>query len=63
MKWNHLPVPGGLYAQHPKLIDQFRILFRLRAEHEEKKHKEDEAKRKRESRGGGRVAGRGSRRR
>jgi hypothetical protein len=27
MKWNHLPVPGGIYAQHPRLIDDFSIIF------------------------------------
>jgi hypothetical protein len=63
MRWNHLPLPGGLYAQHPKLIDQFKILFQKRAEHEEKKRKEDESKRKQESRGNKSVAGRSRRRR
>lgn len=61
MKWNHLPLDGGLYAQHPKLIDQFRYIFRERSAHEEKKQKEDEAKRKRETGGRG-VAGRKGRR-
>jgi hypothetical protein len=62
MKWSHLPLPGGLYAQHPKLIDQFRMIFFKRAEHEEKKRKEEERKRKSSERGG-RVAGRNRARR
>jgi hypothetical protein len=62
MQWAHLPLPGGLYAQHPKLIDQFRHIFREKAAYEEKKRKEDEAKRKRETGRGGRVAGKRGRR-
>ena len=57
------PCPGGLYDQHPKLIDQFRDIFREKAAYEEKKRKEDEAKRKRESGPGRRgVAGKRGRR-
>jgi hypothetical protein len=62
MQWAHLPLSGGLYAQHPKLIDQFRFIFREKAAYEEKKRKEDEAKRKRETGRGGRVAGKRGRR-
>jgi hypothetical protein len=49
MKWSHLPVEGGIYDQHPKLIDQFRYIFATRAEHEEKKRKADEQKQRRNS--------------
>jgi hypothetical protein len=49
MKWSHLPLPGGIYAQHPKLIEQFRVIFSVRAEHEEKKRKADEQKQRRNS--------------
>ena len=63
MQWNHLPLPGGIYAQHPKLLDQFRYIFREKAAHEEKQRKDEEAKRKRESGGRGRgVAGKRGRR-
>jgi len=62
MQWNHLPLPGGLYDQHPKFIDQIRYIFREKAAYEEKQRKEDEAKRKRESGGRGRVAGKRGRR-
>jgi hypothetical protein len=26
MKWNHLPITGGIYAQHPKMLDDFLII-------------------------------------
>lgn len=57
MKWSHLPVAGGLYDQHPKLIEQFQIIFHERAKHEEKKRKEEQRKREAESRKGGKTAG------
>lgn len=44
MKWAHLPVEGGLYAQSPELLDQFRQIFSARNEHQA----EEEAKRERE---------------
>jgi hypothetical protein len=44
MKWAQLPVPGGLYAQHPKLIDRFYFIMAAQAEQQEK----DRAKRERE---------------
>jgi hypothetical protein len=46
MKWNHLPEPGGLYQQHPELLDKFMYIFNARAEEQERKHKEEERKRK-----------------
>lgn len=36
MKWNHLPVAGGLYAQHPDLIKGFEVIFEAKADHEAK---------------------------
>lgn len=36
MKWNHLPVAGGLYDQHPMLLDSFAVIFSIRSEHERK---------------------------
>lgn len=44
MKWNHLPVAGGLYDQHPKLIAQWETLFQLQGEHEEQERKKEMAK-------------------
>jgi hypothetical protein len=36
MKWAHLPVAGGLYDQHPDLLDGFKIIFGIRADYEAK---------------------------
>lgn len=47
MKWNHLPEAGGLYDQHPDLLDQFQYIFAARAEYQEKERKRDEAERQR----------------
>lgn len=47
MKWNHLPEPGGLYAQHPDLLEDFFYIFRMRSEHdanEAKKQKQNMGK-------------------
>lgn len=61
MKWNHLPNAGGLYDQHPELLEKFLFIFQSRQEYqaEEEKRQEDERKRNsaKSSRGGG-VAGR-----
>jgi hypothetical protein len=48
MKWSHLPLPGGIYAQHPQLLEEFRIIFDVKNEHEQKlmeKNKADAAQR------------------
>lgn len=61
MKWTHLPAAGGLYDQHPDLIDGFRYMFSKRAEFEEIRRKQEEAKSKRgqgRNPGGSRPAGR-----
>ena len=46
MKWSHLPVAGGLYDQHPDLLDAFRYIFAKRNEYEAKEaeKREREAK-------------------
>ena len=51
MKWNFLPISGGLYDQHPELLDQFTYIFSERSEQEEKERLKEESKRKRESMG------------
>lgn len=28
-KWNHLPEPGGIYGQHPKLLDDFMVVDQI----------------------------------
>jgi len=46
MKWSHLPVAGGIYDQHPKLIDEWEIIFSEKAEWEEQEHRRREAESK-----------------
>ena len=48
MEWNHLPVAGGIYDQHPALLDDFMQIFQAKStyEREQAKKKEAEAKRK-----------------
>lgn len=38
MRWTHLPVSGGLYDQHPKLIDDFMTIMEV--EHTVEKRKQ-----------------------
>ncbi|USH45020.1 hypothetical protein SEA_CAMERICO_23 [Gordonia phage Camerico] len=42
MKWNFLPVAGGLYDQNPLLIDKFAVIFQYRAEHQAKEAEKQE---------------------
>lgn len=44
MKWAHLPVAGGIYDQHPDMMDQFMYIFRKKAEWEEQERKRDKRK-------------------
>ena len=53
MKWNHLPVDGGLYAQNPDLLEDFSYIFMRRAAHEEEERKKQEQKQKKEMGRGG----------
>lgn len=45
MNWAHLPVAGGLYDQHPRLLDEWLILFRAKADHEKRKTEDEKRKR------------------
>lgn len=60
MKWNHLPEPGGLNNQDPRLLEWFDILYaeECKAEEERQKKQKAEMERNNRSRGGRRVAGR-----
>ena len=42
MNWSHLPVAGGLYEQHPDLLDGFQIIFAVRAEYESREIQTEE---------------------
>lgn len=44
MEWSHLPVAGGIYDQHPQLMDDFMYIFKKKAEFEEQERKRDKAK-------------------
>lgn len=44
MRWSTLPVAGGLYDQHPKLLAQWRILFRERSEQQRKEQEAEKRK-------------------
>lgn len=40
MKWAHLPVSGGLYDQHPQIIDDFYTIMGLEAKAERRRAEE-----------------------
>lgn len=45
MKWNHLPVPGGIYEQDPELIRRWRIIW----DAQDEVARAEQAKQKREA--------------
>lgn len=45
MNFAVLPVAGGLYDQHPDLLDEWMVIFQAKAQHE----RQEQAKRKRET--------------
>lgn len=53
MKFNHLPVAGGLYDQDPRLLEDWGYIFERRAERqaEEARQEREKSKRKSYSRG------------
>ena len=44
MKWNHLPVAGGIYDQDPDLLNGFQILFNERHIAEKEEEAREKAK-------------------
>lgn len=44
MKWNHLPVAGGLYDQHPAFIEDIEVIFQAQGNQRQK----DQEKQQRE---------------
>lgn len=52
MRWNHLPVAGGLYDQHPQLLEEWRYIFEQKAIKQDKDRKADEAKNRSRQRSG-----------
>lgn len=47
MQWSHLPVEGGIYAQHPKFLEEVQYIFGERAKHEAEEQRKRDAKNKR----------------
>lgn len=35
MEWSILPVAGGIYDQHPRLLDEWQVIFSAQARHQE----------------------------
>lgn len=58
MKWSHLPSPGGLYDQHPDLLDGFMYIFAERSKYDREKQERERKEQERKSRSGGKIAGR-----
>lgn len=49
MNWAHLPVAGGLYDQHPRLLEEWAIIWSMKSQHEKRKKAMDEAQAQRKS--------------
>lgn len=49
MKWNHLPVAGGIYDQHPGFLDDMSVIMDAEAEAERKREAKRKAKAKSKS--------------
>lgn len=52
MEWNHLPAPGGLYDQDPKLLSDFQVLWGLEAEAQQEDTKQKKIESARQNRPG-----------
>lgn len=50
MKWNHLPVSGGLYDQHPGFLDDMAVIMEAEAEAEQRRERQRANKNKSKSR-------------
>ena len=46
MEWAVLPNPGGLYQQHPQLIEEWGVIFEERSKYEKEQAKSREEKAK-----------------
>lgn len=49
MRFANLPVAGGIYDQHPVLIDEWQVLFGLKAEDQNRRIDEAKTKTKEKS--------------
>jgi hypothetical protein len=42
MKWAHLPIEGGIYAQNIEMMDKFRYIFQEQGKEAERERKASE---------------------
>lgn len=49
MRWNHLPVAGGLYDQHPALLSAWMVIFEEKSKHEAEESRKQERELKNKS--------------
>ena len=49
MKWAHLPVAGGLYDQHPQLIEEWSYIFAQQNARDNREAEKQKAESKRSS--------------
>lgn len=47
MKFTHLPVDGGLYDQHPVLLEKWQYIFAEKGKYEKQQQKKQEQEAKR----------------
>lgn len=44
MNWAHLPVAGGIYAQHPDFLEKMMIIWTEQSKYEDQKKNEEKNK-------------------
>jgi hypothetical protein len=44
MRWSALPVAGGLYDQHPRLLEEWTVIFNAKAQYEKVKAEREKRK-------------------
>lgn len=49
-RWSCLPVAGGVYDQHPELIEKFLYIFHAKADNEKRERQKAEAQRQQKGR-------------
>lgn len=47
MRWNHLPVAGGIGNQDPDLIAAFKVIFSVKSKYDAEQRRKQEAEAKR----------------
>jgi hypothetical protein len=44
MRWSHLPVVGGLYDQHPKLLEEWQEIWSEKASYQAEQDRKNKPK-------------------